>query len=119
MSYDGVKITLNINEELLKDFYKCCDYLHTVKRKNCFYNSSSAFQYIIKCFNKDISNNLISKIDLNKFEIYKMKQNTEIGICVDKHDYEPFIKHCKNLNYKRSKLIRMLINKLIKETIIE
>jgi hypothetical protein len=119
MSYDGIKITLNINEELLKDFYKCCDYLHKSKRKNCFYNYSSSFQYIIKCFNKDMLNNLININSLNDFKLPKMKQNKEIGICIDRYDYNPFIKYCNKLNYKRSKLIRILINKLIKETMIE
>ncbi|WP_297419443.1 hypothetical protein [Clostridium sp.] len=115
-----MRVTLNVNSTLLNDFYKTCDYLHKVKRQNCFYNKSSAFQYIIKEFNQDVEDVGLN-IAYNSLEPYndKIKKDFELGISIDDYYYKKFHKNFTHLETSFPKLIRLLMWNLILNTKIE
>jgi hypothetical protein len=108
------EITIDVNSNIFEEFFKTCEYLHKIKRLNCFYDKSIPFQFIINNFNEDYKNDLISIENLQIYNTEHIKKDIQIGFSIDKGDYQLFCTNAKNLHIKPRPLIRILMYKTIK-----
>ena len=113
-------ITLRVNSDQYNQFNKTCEYLHNIKRQNCYYDKSAPFSYIIKFFNREFNNHSKSYW-INQIKSYnsKVKKDFQLNFSLKDYEYNQFNENCTKLGIKRSVVIRSLMQRLIEETQIE